>query len=489
MTLALNDRVKETTTVTGTGTATLLGATTGFQSFAVIGNANTTYYCIADQGGANWEVGIGTYTASGTTLARTTVLASSNAGSLVVFTTGVKDVFVTYPSEKGVWYDASGNILFTGTATATVGNLLVGTTSASVPSTTGFVSSANTFAYKNRIINGGMVIDQRNTGASVTPTMDATYSVDRFTNRLTQASKYSVQQVIDAPAGLYNSLKFTSLSAYTLTSTDFFGVDQRIEGNNWSDLDWGKATGVSVTLSFWVKSSLTGTFGATILAYSYGYPSYPFSYTITNANTWQQIVITIPAPPVTSGWGVGSAGCILMEWSLGTGLTLKGTANTWNTTTIYRAATTENVSFVSNNAATWQITGVQLEKGSAATSFDYRPYGTELSLCQRYLPCWNATSATSMISSGYVASATFAYPVVVFPVQTRIAPTGLTVSNVIDFAIEGTITITTSSVSLNNASNYSARVQCGVVGATANGGVSFRFNSATGQLLFTGCEL
>jgi hypothetical protein len=118
MALTLGDRVKETTTVAGTGTATLLGATTGFQSFAAVGNGNTTYYCIADQGGPNWEVGIGTYTASGTTLARTTVLASSNAGALVVFTTGVKDVFVTYPSEKGVWYDASGNVLFTGTTTA-----------------------------------------------------------------------------------------------------------------------------------------------------------------------------------------------------------------------------------------------------------------------------------------------------------------------------------------------------------------------------------
>ena len=118
MALILGDRIKETTTVAGTGTATLLGATTGFQSFAAVGNGNTTYYCIADQGGPNWEVGIGTYTASGTTLARTTVLASSNAGALVVFTTGVKDVFVTYPSEKGVWYDASGNVLFTGTTTA-----------------------------------------------------------------------------------------------------------------------------------------------------------------------------------------------------------------------------------------------------------------------------------------------------------------------------------------------------------------------------------
>ena len=105
MALVVNDRVKESTAVVGTGTATLLGAALGFQSFAVIGNGNTTYYCISDQGGANWEVGLGTYTLSGTTLARTTVLASSNAGALVSFTSGTKDVFVTYPSEQSVHQD------------------------------------------------------------------------------------------------------------------------------------------------------------------------------------------------------------------------------------------------------------------------------------------------------------------------------------------------------------------------------------------------
>lgn len=105
MALVVNDRVKETTTVAGTGTATLLGAALGYQSFAVIGNGNTTYYCIADQGGSNWEVGLGTYTASGTTLARTTVLSSSNAGALVVFPAGTKDVFCTYPSERSVHQD------------------------------------------------------------------------------------------------------------------------------------------------------------------------------------------------------------------------------------------------------------------------------------------------------------------------------------------------------------------------------------------------
>jgi len=98
MALVLADRVKETTTSTGTGNITLAGAATGFQAFSVVGNGNTTYYTISGQGTAEWEVGIGTYTASGTSLARTTVLASSNAGSLVTFSAGTKDVFVTYPA-------------------------------------------------------------------------------------------------------------------------------------------------------------------------------------------------------------------------------------------------------------------------------------------------------------------------------------------------------------------------------------------------------
>jgi hypothetical protein len=126
MALALNDRVKETTIVTGTGIATLLGSSIGFQPFSVVGNGNTTYYCIADQFGSNWEVGIGTYTASGTTLARTTVLSSSNAGSLVTFTAGIKDVFVTYPSSKGIWKDASGNVIGLGTPAAFVATNVTG---------------------------------------------------------------------------------------------------------------------------------------------------------------------------------------------------------------------------------------------------------------------------------------------------------------------------------------------------------------------------
>jgi hypothetical protein len=119
MALVIADRVKETTTTTGTGTVTLAGAATGFQSFAAIGNGNQTYYTIAGQSGGEWEVGIGTYTSSGTTLSRTTVLSSSNSGSLVNFSAGTKDVFVTYPAGRAVERDTS-NILTLDAGTTTV---------------------------------------------------------------------------------------------------------------------------------------------------------------------------------------------------------------------------------------------------------------------------------------------------------------------------------------------------------------------------------
>ena len=129
MALVLKDRVKETANSPGTGTVTLLGASTGFQAFSVVGNGNTCYYTISDQGGPNWEVGIGTYTLSGTTLARTTVLSSSNGGSLTNFSSGTQDVFVTYPAEKGLWLDASGNAIGLGTPAAFVGTNITGTAS------------------------------------------------------------------------------------------------------------------------------------------------------------------------------------------------------------------------------------------------------------------------------------------------------------------------------------------------------------------------
>ena len=147
MALILADRVKETSTTAGNGVFTLDGAATGYQSFAVVGNGNTTYYCIAGQGTAEWEVGIGTYTSSGTTLARTTVLSNSSATepSALVFAAGTKDVFVTYPSEKSVNLDASGNATALGTPVAFIGTNITGTASGlTVGTATNSTNTTNT---------------------------------------------------------------------------------------------------------------------------------------------------------------------------------------------------------------------------------------------------------------------------------------------------------------------------------------------------------
>ena len=235
---------------------------------------------------------------------------------------------------------------------------------------------------KNRIINGAMVIDQRNAGASITPT-DGQFSVDRWGCRLSQSSKYSVQQnagSVTPPVGFNYYLGVTSLSSYSVTSTDNFQLQYRIEGYNFGDLNWGTANAKTVTISFWVRSSLTGSFGGSFVNAN-GDRSYPFSYTISSANTWTQISVTVAGD--TSGtWNTTNGRGVEIEFSLGCGSTYSGTAGAWATG--FYLQPTGATSVVGTNGATFYITGVQLEVGSTATSFDYRPYGTELGLCQRY---------------------------------------------------------------------------------------------------------
>jgi len=242
-----------------------------------------------------------------------------------------------------------------------------------------FNASSN-FGFKNRIINGAMVIDQRNAGASGTANA---YTVDRFAYYGTQSSKGTWQQnagSVTPPTGFIKYLGFTSSSAYSVISTDLFEIYQLIEGLNVADLGWGTASASSVTFSFWVRSSLTGTFGGS-LANSAGNRAYPFSYTISAANTWEQKSVTI-AGDTTGTWLTTNGIGMQVRFGLGSGSTNTATAGSWGATNAIQP--TGSVSVVGTSGATFYITGVQLEKGSTATSFDYRPYGTELQLCQRY---------------------------------------------------------------------------------------------------------
>ena len=261
-------------------------------------------------------------------------------------------------ASNNIVLDSSGNATFAGTA---------------VP--------ASSFL-RNRIINGDMRIDQRNAGASVTPT-SGQYLVDRFYYQSTQASKVTAQQnagSVTLPAGFTNYQGITSSSAYSVASGDYFLIRQAVEGFNIADLNWGTASAVTVTLSFWVRSSLTGAFGGAFTNAS-GNRWYPFSYTISAANTWEQKYITI-AGDTTGTWATNNTAGIQISWNLGAGSTYSGTAGAWTASTIL--APTGSTSVVGTNGATFYLTGVQLEVGSAATQFERRQYGQEFMLCQRY---------------------------------------------------------------------------------------------------------
>ena len=299
----------------------------------------------------------------------------------------------------------------------------------------GSIVASGSQGFKNKIINGHMMIDQRNAGASVTITTNAQYSLDRWKSYMTQASKFSVRQMENsntaasnyesssAPTGFTNSIKVTSASAYSVLTGDYFTIGQNIEGYNIADLDWGKATAKTVTLSFWVKSSLIGTFGAA-LGNNAGSRGYPFSYTINVANTWEYKTVTITGD-TTGTWETGFYNGIVLYISLGTGATYSGTAGAW--TGSFLTSSTGATSIVGTSGATFYLSGVQLEKGSTASSFEFRSYQKELMLCQRYCVSWQNNSDIAALGTGsaYTSSAINLYAQL--PVTMRTLPSATVV--------------------------------------------------------------
>jgi hypothetical protein len=271
---------------------------------------------------------------------------------------------------------------------------------------------------KSRIINGAMVIDQRNAGASVSINNTTSYTLDRWEGADSSDGVIAIQQDSSAPAGFTKSLKYTTTTAdSSLSATQYAYVAQYIEGLNTADLGFGTANAKTITLSFWVRSSLTGTFGGSISNDGYD-RTYPFSYTISAADTWEQKSVTIAGD--TSGtWLTTNGVGLRVYFSMGGGSSRLGTANTWASS--WYVGSTGSTSVIGTLNATWQVTGVQLEVGSTATSFDYRPYGTELALCQRYY--YLAASAPSYIAMGGYYTSTIVIGILGFPTTMRATPT------------------------------------------------------------------
>lgn len=282
-------------------------------------------------------------------------------------------------------------------------------------------TNATTFGYRNKIINGTMAIDQRNSGSALTSLTTYNWAVDRFRYTFGISSGATLQRVVDAPlgSGFIYSNKLTCTSPQTPASGQYMNFGQPIEGQNISDLMFGTPYAKTVTLSFWVKCSLTGTFGGNIANYG-GSPtrSYVFQYTISVANAWTFITVTIPGDTFSGTWPTDTSMGMFVLWSLGDGSSYQGTANAWQSADVRFAS--GNVLPMTSYGATWQITGVQLEPGSVYTGFDFRPYGIENFLCQRYYFQGQSPSTYFYANTNSVGATPITVPL---PAEMRIAPT------------------------------------------------------------------
>jgi hypothetical protein len=244
----------------------------------------------------------------------------------------------------------------------------------------GFTPTVSNMAGRNRIINGNMAIDQRNAGAVVS--VNGEYPVDRFKIAISGSATATAQQSTTIPAGFTNSLVYTIGTGVAQGSSSVYRILQVIEGFNTADLGWGVSGAQAVTVSFWVRSSVTGTFSGALLESTGGTASYVFNFSIVATNTWEYKTVTIAGPTVGT-WQTTNSGSILLMIDLGSGTNYEQAAGSWSTSA-NKFRSSGSVVLSATSGATFYITGVQLEAGSVATPFEHRQYGQELALCMRY---------------------------------------------------------------------------------------------------------
>lgn len=342
-------------------------------------------------------------------------------------------------------------------------------------------------AFRNRLINGDMSVNQVNGGTAVTPTTNQ-FITDQWQAIASQASKLTFQQVADAPAGLKYSTKISVAVQYAPVATDNFLLIQKIEGQNIVDFQLGTAGAVTIVTSQWIKGSVAGTY-AVALHNSGDSRSYVGTVTVTTA--WQRLSISLIGD-TTGTWLTDANEGLVLIFDLGSGSNFNTTAGSWQAGNFLR--TSGSVTFVNQVAgSTLNITGAQVEAVPAGvttpTAYEFLPYSEQLLRAQRYLPCWNSTGTASILGSAVFNSTTSAKAVLALPVATRVAVTGVSVSSAAHFNVDNVSAFVASAVGFIGASDKAASASFTVTGATANTGGFAYMNNASGQICFTGAQL
>jgi hypothetical protein len=509
------------TTITGNaGTATILETARNINGVSFNGSADITVAAAAGTlTGATLAAGvtassltslgtIASLTATALTVNDNSTLGSSNsdtvnfnarvASDINPSTDDTYDLGVTGHEWRNLNIDGTANIdsLVADTADINGGTIdataIGATTPSTVAATTLSASGASTFTnsapsvigglgFRNRIINGDMRIDQRNEGASVSvSTGGQPYGVDRWNGQGTAAAGvFSLQRSTSTPpAGFTNFTRITTTTAdASPAAASVYNFRHQIEGNNLQDFQFGAATAKTVTISFWVRSSLTGTFSGAFSNNAFD-RSYPFTYSISVADTWEQKSIAI-AGDTTGTWLTDNGIGLRVYFDLGSGANRRGTAGAWAASGLIGA--TSAVRVISTLSATFDLTGVQLEVGNAATEFERVSFGQQLSLCQRYF-CKSFLSGTKPANAvgSNTGEDSFAAPVAltgaqrlrsIFPVSMRAAPT-VTIFNpvnanseVYDLTAGGDCSTTSN----GNVSERACNVSCAGNALTAQG--------------------
>ena len=351
-------------------------------------------------------------------------------------------------------------------------NTITDASGGATTSINGFTPSVSNMAGRNRIINGDMRIDQRNAGAAVTlNTWSGQFPVDRFRGNVRPSTgTISAQQSTVVPSGqdFSNSVKLTQASVTTQAANDVYSFVHTIEGYNAQSFQFGTSGAKELVLSFWVRSSVTGTYCVSFQNSLLDRRSLVKEYTISVADTWQKINISFLADS-TGTWSIDNSVGLYIFWDLGGGIVYQTTPNSW-TSGEYRSSANQ-VRWIDTSGATFYITGVQLEAGSVATPFEHRQYGQELALCQRYY--WQQTLAeqgNKYTAFAGVQNTSSIQTMISMPATMRVDPTITTSS----FA-QNNLGATPTGVSGSTFNGNSLRLGLTVSGATANnvGNVSF----------------